>query len=254
MNALSSFYNEPAHLGNVFGQKGIFYGPKGHLGVDFKKHSAGTPVPSWTAGVVVVAGWSRNLGWIVILRRADGKFAGFCHLLEDSPLSLGNAVAVGQIVGKVGSTGRFSTGPHLHCTLEPTITIGTTNAIDPLPYIRQAVSASASAGDDFEEGEVRPTVWKRTDAEEWMIVAPWQFGPLDKERGYRVTVDSRVGLAWERMFAKGMGTANQVNRDGYIAVQEQARIDYELWLAQGGSVVAPTVPIHLVGTIDLKGQ
>lgn len=137
--SVAAFYNEAKHLGNLFGVRGLFYGRKGHLGVDFKKHPAGTPVPSWTAGVVVDAGWSKNLGWLVIIRRSDGLFAGFCHLRSEPPVQVGDQIDVGDIVGLVGSTGRFSTGPHVHCTLEPTITIGTQNAIDPLPYIRAAV-------------------------------------------------------------------------------------------------------------------
>ncbi len=140
--SVAEFYNEAKHLGNLFGARGPLYGRNGHLGVDFKKHPAGTPIPSWTAGVVVYNGWSRNLGWIVIVRRVDGLFAGFCHMQEQSPLSVGDLIEVDDIVGKVGSTGRFSTGPHLHATLEPTIDIGTANAIDPLPYIRAAVAAS----------------------------------------------------------------------------------------------------------------
>lgn len=140
--SVAAFYNEAKHLGNVFGQKGIFYGPRGHRGVDFNRHSAGTPIPSWTAGVVVAVSWSRNLGWVVIIRRTDGWFAGFCHLLEKPPLQVGAVIDVGDIVGKVGSTGLLSSGPHLHTTLEPTIAIGTVNAVDPLPFIRQATRAA----------------------------------------------------------------------------------------------------------------
>jgi hypothetical protein len=59
-----------------------------------------------------------------------------------SPLTAGSPVEVGTVVGKVGNTGAFTTGAHLHTTLEPTVTIGTANARDPLPYIRAAVSES----------------------------------------------------------------------------------------------------------------
>jgi hypothetical protein len=139
---LQAFYNEPKHLGNLFGVRGPFYGPRGHLGVDFNRHPAGTPIPSWTAGLVAAVSKSRNLGWLIIVRRTDGLFAGFCHLVEQPRLTVGDRVNVGDIVGKVGSTGLFSTGPHLHATLEPAITIGTVNATDPLPYIRKAVQPS----------------------------------------------------------------------------------------------------------------
>lgn len=136
--AWTDFYNEPAHLGNRFGISGIFYGPNGHLGVDWNRHPTGTPIPSWTAGTVVTSTFYRTLGWTVIIRRADGTFAGFCHMQAKSPLPLGASVAVGQTVGAVGNTGIFTTGAHLHATLEPQAKIGTANAFDPLPHIRKA--------------------------------------------------------------------------------------------------------------------
>jgi hypothetical protein len=143
---VTTFYNELRHLGNVFGQRGPFYGPLGHRGVDFNGHAAGTAIPSWTAGVVAEVTNFRTLGWTVIIRRPDGQFAGFCHMLERPLVRVGQTVTVGSTLGKVGSTGILSSGPHLHTTLEPTIKIGTANARDPLPLIRKAVADYALTG------------------------------------------------------------------------------------------------------------
>lgn len=144
--AVTTFYNELRHLGNVFGQRGPFYGPLGHRGVDFNGHAAGVAIPSWTAGVVAEVTKFRTLGWTVIIRRPDGLFAGFCHMLEQPLVRVGQTVTVGSTLGKVGSTGILSSGPHLHTTLEPTVKIGTANARDPLPLIRKAVADYALTG------------------------------------------------------------------------------------------------------------
>ena len=138
----TDFYSEPDHLGNLFGIRGPFYGRRGHLGVDWNGHRSGTPIPSWTDGTVVTSVRYLGLGWTVIIRRPDGTFAGFCHMREKSPLAIGARVAVGQTIGVVGNTGALSTGPHLHATLEPSATIGTQNAFDPLPHIRAAIRSA----------------------------------------------------------------------------------------------------------------
>lgn len=131
----------PSRLGNRFAVGGALYGPRGHRGVDWL-HPSGAAIPTWTAGVVVVNAWSQNLGWLVIIRTSSGQFAGFCHLAAPSDIELQTRVDVGDIVGVVGNTGRLSRGPHLHATLEPTVEIGTRNAIDPLPFILAAIEAT----------------------------------------------------------------------------------------------------------------
>ena len=237
---ISSFYDEPESLGNKFGVPGPFYGPKGHLGVDWV-HPSGTPIPSWTEGVVVTSTYYDTLGNTVILRRPDGRYAGFCHMRSLSPLGIGAAVRVGDIVGRVGSSGTSTTGPHLHATLEPRATIGTQNAIDPLPYIRDAVntydpSGGGSPTEKEEDEDMKPVVFTKTEGgREWSLVAPWLNGPSDNERGYILTADPAVAVAWQRMYMRGDGSAYLVERAGYIAVQAQARVMAEQWQkSQGG--------------------
>ncbi len=83
-----------------------------------------------------------------------------------------------------------------------------------------------------EDDDMKPIVFKRTErGEEWSLIAPW-FKP----NGRVVTTDPVRGLAWERMYAKGSGTANNVDRDGYIAAQREGEMLHEKWLeSQVGS-------------------
>lgn len=146
--SVAAFYDDD-RLGNLFRASGPYYDDFGHKGVDLV-HAARTPVPSWCSGRVVVSTFYRALGVTVIVDRGAGagldRFAGYCHLTTESAVPVGRYVNVGDIVGTVGSTGTASSGPHLHATLEPAVTIGTRNARDPLPLIRKAVASLSLAG------------------------------------------------------------------------------------------------------------
>jgi hypothetical protein len=145
MLSLAEFYAAD-RLGNLFGAPGPYYGPAGHLGVDVI-HAPRTPIPSWCSGRVVISTFYRLLGETVVIDRDDGEgFAGYCHMTIETRAPVGEYISVGETVGTVGSTGLASSGPHAHVTLEPTFTIGTQNALDPLPHIRKALSSLALAG------------------------------------------------------------------------------------------------------------
>lgn len=114
-----------------------------HRGVDFGP-AAGTPVLAAAAGTVtqVVHVDQGGCGVEVIIQHGDDVgtvSTRYCHLLDGSALvEVGAAVAAGQQIGAVGSTG-VSTGPHLH--FEVLAPGG--EAIDPLPWLDQY---TASAG------------------------------------------------------------------------------------------------------------
>lgn len=106
-----------------------------HLGVDFTPGN-GTPVHSIADGVVVEAsrGDSGALGVYVAIRHVIGGqeiVSGYAHMQVGSMnLSVGAPVSVGQMIGRVGSTGA-STGAHLHFEIRVD---GTTN-VDPLAWM-----------------------------------------------------------------------------------------------------------------------
>jgi murein DD-endopeptidase MepM/ murein hydrolase activator NlpD len=103
--------SEPAN--SAFGTRSVFNGqPRSpHGGADFPS-PAGTPVHAPAAGKVVLA---RNLyytGDTVVIDHGLGLFSILCHFSEID-VHDGDEVTAGEVVGKVGATGRV-TGPHLH--------------------------------------------------------------------------------------------------------------------------------------------
>jgi murein DD-endopeptidase MepM/ murein hydrolase activator NlpD len=82
-----------------------------HTGVDFRSNT-GDPVRATANGTVTTAGWNGGYGKMVEIDHGNGLSTRYGHLSEIL-VKPGQSVRSGQIVGRVGSTGR-STGPHLH--------------------------------------------------------------------------------------------------------------------------------------------
>lgn len=83
-----------------------------HLGVDYSA-AIGTPVSSVGDGTVQFAGRKGPNGKLVIIKHRGGFTTYYGHLHRISKgIRKGRRVRQGQIIGKVGKTGR-ATGPHL---------------------------------------------------------------------------------------------------------------------------------------------
>jgi hypothetical protein len=91
------------------------FGPRGtgfHPGIDLSAPT-GTPVSAAAAGRVVFAGFDGGgYGKLVEVAHGNGVLSMYAHLSAFS-VRVGQSVATGARVGRVGSTGE-STGPHLH--------------------------------------------------------------------------------------------------------------------------------------------
>jgi murein DD-endopeptidase MepM/ murein hydrolase activator NlpD len=85
--------------------------PAMHTGLDFRS-STGDPVRATATGVVESAGWSGGYGKMVEIDHGNGFSTRYGHMSEIEA-KVGQHIKIGQIIGRVGSTGR-STGPHLH--------------------------------------------------------------------------------------------------------------------------------------------
>jgi len=82
-----------------------------HSGVDFRA-PRGTPVYAAAAGTVVLAEPMLLWGNAVVIDHGWGVLTGYGHL-STSEVQVGQRVAQGDLIGKVGNTG-LSTGAHLH--------------------------------------------------------------------------------------------------------------------------------------------
>jgi len=85
--------------------------PAMHTGIDFRG-SYGEPIHATAAGTVTSAGWSGGYGQMVEVDHGNGLATRYGHLSEID-VKIGQSIRIGQVVGRLGSTGR-STGPHLH--------------------------------------------------------------------------------------------------------------------------------------------
>jgi len=104
----------PAAIGSVFGWRlDPFTGdPRFHSGTDIGAPQ-GTPVVAAASGDVAYADFAGGYGLMVIMRHEENtQESRYAHLSEIF-VQPGEQVEQGNVIGRVGSTGR-STGPHLH--------------------------------------------------------------------------------------------------------------------------------------------
>jgi murein DD-endopeptidase MepM/ murein hydrolase activator NlpD len=102
--------------------------PAMHTGLDFRG-STGEPIRATAAGKVTQAGWNGGYGKLVEVDHGNGFATRYGHL-SDIEVTVGQTIRIGQVVGRLGSTGR-STGPHLH--YETRID---GDAVDPQKFLR----------------------------------------------------------------------------------------------------------------------
>jgi len=99
--------------GGFGGRRNPFGGPgyEFHTGQDIEA-PLGAPVVAGASGKISFVGWQNGYGQLVVVDHGGGLTTRYGHL-SHIDVDAGQQVSRGQLVGKVGSTGR-STGPHLH--------------------------------------------------------------------------------------------------------------------------------------------
>ena len=102
--------------------------PAMHTGLDMRG-DIGDPVRATAKGTATIAGWQGGYGKMVEIDHGNGLSTRYGHL-SSIDVEVGKVVRKGQIVGRLGSTGR-STGPHVHYE-----TRVDGEAVDPLKFLR----------------------------------------------------------------------------------------------------------------------
>lgn len=89
--------------------------PSNHTGTDIPAPS-GTPIYAAQGGVVTTVNRNKNsssYGYYCIISHGNGYATLYAHQCQVPPVTEGQTVSKGQVIGYVGTTGR-STGNHLH--------------------------------------------------------------------------------------------------------------------------------------------
>ena len=98
-----------------------------HTGIDIGAPT-GTPIKAAAGGTVIFSGWKGTLGKLVVVSHGNGVQTYYAHC-SSLLVSSGQTVSAGQLIAKMGNTGR-STGPHLHFEIR-----SNGYAINPQSYI-----------------------------------------------------------------------------------------------------------------------
>lgn len=102
---------------------------KRHQGIDISS-PLGTPIKASYAGKVIYSNNTiKGYGNLVLVRHSEKFVTVYAHNQENL-IEEGGWVEKGQIIGKVGQTGR-ATGPHLHFEIRRN-----NKAVDPLPFLK----------------------------------------------------------------------------------------------------------------------
>jgi murein DD-endopeptidase MepM/ murein hydrolase activator NlpD len=86
-----------------------------HLGTDIAA-TTNTPVKAVADGTIVLAEWTVETGFVVVVEHSFGLISIYKHN-SSGLISQGDLVKAGQVLALSGNTGELSTGPHLHFEL-----------------------------------------------------------------------------------------------------------------------------------------
>ncbi|MBE6648352.1 MAG: hypothetical protein E7614_02390 [Ruminococcaceae bacterium] len=108
------YQNQSYYISSYFGTRKDPFGSSSkehHNGVDIVVPK-GTPILASSGGIVTRSEYASVFGNVVVISHGNGLQTLYCHCKERL-VSVGDKVKQGDVIAKVGSTGR-STAPHLH--------------------------------------------------------------------------------------------------------------------------------------------
>ncbi len=103
-----------------------------HTGIDIAK-PLGTKLVAIIDGIVLDTGYDNSYGKYIILKNDEGQTALYAHC-NNTYVSKGTEIYIGEVIGEVGSTGN-STGSHLHLEIRDS----NGNRLNPYFYLSNAL-------------------------------------------------------------------------------------------------------------------
>jgi murein DD-endopeptidase MepM/ murein hydrolase activator NlpD len=120
----------------------------GHTGVDMMAPE-GSPIRAAAGGTVVFAGQYFAYGNIVDIQHADGFVSRYAHMQAFARgIAPGRPVAAGEVIGKVGHTGRAH-GAHVHFEVRMN-----GRPVDPKPFLALVACTDVPAAEPIEEARL----------------------------------------------------------------------------------------------------
>jgi murein DD-endopeptidase MepM/ murein hydrolase activator NlpD len=110
--AIAGKYLWPVPSKKTISKSFAYYDGSLHKAIDIPA-GKGSSVISAASGTVISSGWHYGYGYNMTIQHADGTQAFYAHC-QKLLVSKGDRVVQGQQIATVGSTGSWSTGPHLH--------------------------------------------------------------------------------------------------------------------------------------------
>lgn len=118
-----------------------------HSGLDFRGPT-GAPIYAAAKGEVTFVGRKSGYGKTVEISHGNGLMTRYAHM-SNYAAKPGQAVAAGEVIGAIGSTGR-STGPHLHFEVRIN-----GRAVNPRPFLEKAPNVLKEARSRGSSNSVR---------------------------------------------------------------------------------------------------
>jgi len=143
VNVLPAAWPVNGRLEGGFGQRSDPFSGEGamHTGIDISA-PMGTPVKATADGIVLHSGWNAGYGRCVIVDHGNGYQTWYGHLSRADVME-GQEIRQGEIIGRVGSTGR-ATGPHLHYEVRIHST-----PVNPYRFMQRSLAVKAVTQTEF---------------------------------------------------------------------------------------------------------
>ena len=168
---------------------------------------------------------SSGYGNYVIIDHGDGTTTLYGHMYKDTiTVRAGDSVKQGQVIGKVGSSGR-STGTHLHFTIKVNGI-----AIDPEKYVSASNPRPVSAKKDYSGSystNSKDSLYTNAN-----YLRDLSYSELLKNNGY--TIDSFNEFLSSEINKAGVGTREGVVAAAMTLIGANAEMGYKLSYERGG--------------------